>query len=285
MSATASRAYTRGGFRKAALRVLGTLLLLTLLTPAWAQFNQQHQAWTNLLQAHVHWNAEGTASAVDYSGLRRDRAMLEVYLQQLAAVPKADFERWQKAERRAFLINAYNAQTVALILSGDADLKSIKDLGSLFTSPWKKRFFTLFGEQQNLDGIEHGLLRGAADYDDPRIHFAVNCASVGCPALRPEAYRADILDAQLEDQTQRFLRDRSRNRLDPMGPTLYLSKIFDWYGEDFTRGFRGTASVAAFAAHYRQELGIDEMTARKLAAGDIEIDFLDYDWSLNRIQP
>lgn len=113
----------------------------------------------------------------------------------------------------AFLINAYNAATVALILTRYPELDSIKELGSLLRSPWKRRFVDLLGARRSLDDIEHELLREAPDFAEPRIHFAVNCASLGCPALRPEAYEAERLEAQLADQTRRFLRDRSRNRL------------------------------------------------------------------------
>lgn len=238
-----------------------------------------------MLAQHVQWNAAGTATTVDYDRMLSERGSLKAYLTELSSVSRAEFDGWPQAQRRAFLINAYNAWTVELILTRYPKLESIRDLGSLFSSPWKQSFFTLLGEKQSLDGIEHGLLRGAADFDEPRIHFAVNCASIGCPALRPEAYRADILDAQLEDQTRRFLSDRTRNRFDAHGATLYLSRIFDWYAEDFERPYRGGASVGAFAARYAEQLGIDAATAQHLAAGEIDIEFLDYDWSLNRRAP
>lgn len=260
------------------------LWLLTCVAPC-AAFDQQHAAWTSLLSQQVQWNAAGTATTVDYDGMLRNREQLKAYLTELSAVTRAEFDSWPQAQRRAFLINAYNALTVELILTRYPKLKSIRDLGSLFSSPWKQRFFTLFGEEQSLDGIEHGLLRGAADFDDPRIHFAVNCASIGCPALRPEAYVAAALDAQLEDQTRRFFSDRTRNRFDPATGTLYLSSILDWYAEDFERPFRGGASVGAFVARFAEPLGIDAATAQHLVAGDIEIEFLDYDWSLNRKAP
>lgn len=263
---------------------LWLLLSCLLAMPAHA-FDAQHGAWTALLARHVHWNAAGTASAVDYSGLVAERAALAAYLAELTAVPRSEFDVWPKADRRAFLINAYNAWTVEMILRSYPKLESIKDLGSLFSSPWKQRFFTLFGAEQSLDGIEHGLLRGAADYDDPRIHFAVNCASIGCPALRPEAYRGADLDAQLDDQTRRFLRDRTRNRYDAAERTLYLSHIFDWYESDFEHGWLGADSVAAFVGHYASELGLDETQATVLTAGDVDIEYLDYDWSLNRRAP
>jgi len=261
------------------------LLSFSAAVAAQSEFNHRHTAWNALLEKHVHWTTDGHASTVDYAGMRAEHAALTAYLAELSAVPRREFDAWMKPLRRAFLINAYNAFTVELILSVTPEPKSIKDLGSLFTSPWKKGFFTLLGEEQSLDGIEHGLIRGAPDYDDPRIHFAVNCASVGCPALRPEAFVASKLEAQLEEQTERFLGDHSRNRFDAMDETLYLSKIFDWYGEDFERGFRGADSVASFAAHYRKQLGLDDATARKLSMGEIDVEFLDYDWSLNRSRP
>ena len=260
------------------------LLLWICAAPAFA-FDHQHGAWTSLLAQHVQWNAAGTATTVDYDGLLKDREQLKTYLTELSNVTRAEFDGWPQAQRRAFLINAYNAYTVELILTRYPKLQSIRDLGSLFSSPWKQSFFTLLGEKQSLDGVEHGLLRGAADFDDPRIHFAVNCASIGCPALRPEAYRAEILDAQLEDQTRRFFVDRTRNRFDAGSASLYLSRILDWYAEDFERPFRGGASVGAFAARYAEQLGLDAATARRLAAGEIDIEFLDYDWSLNRKTP
>lgn len=244
-------------------------------------FDASHAAWSNLLSRHVAWTADGTTSTVDYAGFARDRAALKAYLDALSAVPQAEFERWPKAQRDAFLINAYNAYTVELILSAWPNLKSIKDLGSLLSSPWKKRFFVLLGAQRHLDEVEHSLLRGAEDFDEPRIHFAVNCASIGCPALRPEAFTADRLEAQLEDQTRRFLSDRSRNRWDAAADTLYLSSIFDWYKGDFESGWRGSRSVTAFVARYPTALGVDAASAARIAAGEVEIEYLDYDWKLN----
>lgn len=261
-------------------RLLAGLLLSLCVAPLWA-LDQQHAAWTELLSRHVAWNSEGTASSVDYAGFEIDRGALTSYLDQLSAVTRDGFDAWSQAERRAFLINAYNAHTVELILSKYPKLESIRDLGSLFKSPWKQEFFELFGTPQTLDGIEHGLLRGAADYDDPRIHFAVNCASVGCPALRPEAYRGADLDQQLQDQTRRFLRDRTRNRYDAQAEALQLSRIFDWYADDFDKAFRGASSLGAFLALYREALGLDEASAARLAAGEIDIEFLEYDWALN----
>jgi len=261
------------------------LLMLGIFMSSVQAFEQDHAIWSGLLARHVHWNPAGTASTVDYDGMLAERPKLKAYLTQMSAVTRADFDEWPQPQRRAFLLNAYNAFTVELILGSYPEVKSIRDLGSVFSSPWKKRFFSLFGEKQSLDGIEHGLIRGAKDYDDPRIHFAANCASIGCPALRPEAYLGARLDAQLDDQTRRFLRDRQRNRFDAATSTLYLSSIFDWYGDDFERSFRGSSSVASFVASYPQELGVGQPVQRRMAAGKFDIEYSKYDWSLNRTAP
>ncbi len=140
----------------------------------------------------------------------------------------------------------------------------------------------LLGQTRSLDDIEQVLLRGAKEYDDPRIHFAVNCASIGCPALRPEAFVATRLDAQLLDQTQRFLRDRSRNHYDSASKSLELSMIFKWYSGDFERGFLGAKSVLQFVANYASSLGLTPGQLTKLKAGEIDIEYTDYSWALNK---
>lgn len=240
-----------------------------------------HDAWDALLKKHVRWNATGTASSTSYAGFQRDHSHLKRYLAVLSAVPKKSFDTWDAPTQRVFLINAYNAYTVELILSAYPGIESIRELGGLITSPWKQRFFRLLGQERHLDDIEHGLLRGAPGFDEPRIHFAVNCASIGCPALRPEAFGAATLDAQLEDQTRRFLSDRVRNRLDRSENVLYLSSIFDWYGGDFSKGYRGADRLEVFLSRYWQALGLSQAEAKALQAGQYEIEFLDYDWSLN----
>lgn len=189
-----------------------------------AQAAGLHDEWDGLLKQHVVSLPGGHATAVDYQGMARDKARLKAYLARLAQVQRAEFDRWPTATQLAFLINAYNAGTVDLVLSGYPTISSIKDLGSLFSSPWKKRFLPLLGKERTLDEIEHELIRGSGRYRDPRVHFAVNCASIGCPALRGEVYDSARLDAQLEDQARRFLSDRSRNRLEA-GALLSLIHI------------------------------------------------------------
>ena len=256
--------------------------------PARAQssaFDQTHAAWTALLRKHVRLVRGGQATQVAYAGFAADRARLKAYLDSLSAVGPAVFATWSKAERQAFLINAYNAFTVELILTRYPDLKSIKDLGGLLSSPWKPRWILLLGDKVSLDDIEHAMLRKRGDYDDPRVHFAVNCASIGCPALREEAFVAARLDAQLDEQTLRFMSDRTRNRYDARRGRLELSKIFDWYGEDFRLGHRGIASLPAFAARYAEQLADAPADRERIRAGLVDIVFADYDWSLNDATP
>lgn len=240
-----------------------------------------HGGWNALLSKHVVVQRGGQATQVDYAGFKVDRASLKLYLSSTAAIARPTFDQWSKPEQLAFLLNTYNAWTVELILTRYPDVRSIKDLGSLLQSPWKRRFITLLGDMRSLDDIEHGLIRGSVRYQDPRVHFAANCASIGCPALRHEAYVAARLDAQLDDATRKFLADRHRNRVD--GDALKVSSIFKWYREDFEAGWRGANTLGGFLALYSAPLGLDADTARRLAAGKTAIEFLDYDWQLNSV--
>ncbi len=269
--------------RRRSLLGAGAALALAGSLPARAQagFDHSHAAWTVLLKKHVKLIDGGKASALRYAGMAQDQAALRAYGASLSAVPAATFDAWTPAQRMAFLINAYNAYTVELILTRYPRLASIKDLGSLISNPWKPRFIPLLGGMMSLDGIEHETLRARGRYDDPRIHFAVNCASIGCPMLREEAFVADRLDAQLDEQTRRFLGDRSRNRYNPASAKLEVSKIFDWYGDDFKQGHRGITSLASFLGRHADLLADAPADREKLKAGGVPVAFLDYDWKLN----
>ena len=258
--------------------------LAALHQPSRAQtagFDHSHAAWTALLRKHVRLLRGGQVTQVAYAAFKTDRPALKAYLDSLAAVAPATFGGWTRAERQAFLINAYNASTVELILTRYPNLKSIKELGSLLSSPWKPKWISLLGTQVSLDDLEHAMLRKRGDYDDPRVHFAVNCASIGCPALREEAFVATKLDAQMDEQTLRFMSDRTRNRYSPQRGRLELSKIFDWYGEDFRLGHRGVVSLPVFAARYAEVLADAPADRERLRAGNVGIAYTDYDWALN----
>jgi hypothetical protein len=244
---------------------------------AQAVFDHEYAAWTALLARHVRGSADGTSTAVHYTGFARDRAALGAVLGGLSVVTPQAFAGFSREQQIAFLVNAYNAFTVELILTRYPDLKSIKDLGSLVQSPWKRRFFTLLGEPRHLDWIEHEQLR--PNYAEPRIHAAVNCASIGCPALRAEAFTASQLEAQLEDSMRRFMGDRSRNRF--ADGRMEVSSIFRWFREDFEKGHRGWSSLDDLFARYAPQLAAKPEQVAVIRAGKLPIRFLDYDWSLN----
>ena len=250
--------------------------LFVLVASAWlggahAQgFDHSHRAWGALLQENVVLLDGGKASRVRYASLAREHARLQAYLDSLSAVRRQEYDRWGREEQIAFLLNAYNAFTIEKVLTRYPDLRSIRDFGRVFGNPFKDRFFRLLGEPASLDDIEQVMLRER--FREPRIHFALNCASIGCPMLREEAYVAGRLDAQLEEQAVRFLSDRSRNRF--AGGRLEVSKIFDWYGEDFE-------PRAAFFARYAGALANDPAARKLIEEGKAPVSFLDYDWSLN----
>ena len=246
-----------------------------------AALDQTHSGFDVLLKKHVSWNALGTASSVNYKGFAADRPALKAVLEQYAAVSKAEYDAMKRDEKLAYLVNVYNANTIELILTKYPDLKSIKDIGGVFGKPWTVKFVQLFGQSQHLDHVEHELIRAPGAFDEPRVHFVVNCASVGCPALRPEAITAQKLDAQLEDGTKRFLRDKTRNRFNAQSGKLEVSKIFDWFKVDWTRGTKGITSREVFFAKYADLLADDAPGQALVKEGKAGIGHLDYDWSLN----
>lgn len=264
------------------LRLLLVTTIVTLFTAS-DMVAYEHLSFDAILKKHVVQLDGGQATKVDYHNLQKHEEELDTYLETLAEVSRSTFDTWEKVEQLAFLINAYNGWTLKLIVEKYPDLQSIKDLGSLFQSPWKKRFIPLLGDTRSLDDIEHGLIRGSNRYNEPRIHFAVNCASIGCPALRDEAYRADQLEEQLDEATRLFLEDRTRNWVESPN-TLYISSIFKWYKEDFERGWRGLQTLEHFLAQYADSFGLRSEQTEMLKNGAYDIKYLDYDWGLNDLK-
>jgi len=245
--------------------VILTLLAVILLTP-WKGWSEElHGRWNALLEAHV------LDGGVDYLGFKRDEEKLAAYLAQLDAI---DPDRLESAERLAFYINAYNAYTVKLILENFQDnrpVASIKKIGGFFSSPWSIRLVRIGGRLLTLDNIEHDIIR--PQFRDPRIHFAINCAARSCPPLRGEAYVGERLERQLDDSTAAFLNDPNATFV--AGNVLHLSKIFDWFSEDF-----GDDAASFIARYARGELA----AAIKAAGPSLRLKFLPYDWSLNGIE-
>jgi hypothetical protein len=256
-------------------------LMLVLVSPPLLAFDHRHTQWNRLLQRHVVVIEDGRATRLRYAALATEHPALRAYLDQLSAVTVKDYAAWTRAQQLAFLINAYNAFTVEKVLSRYPNLSSIRDFGRFFGNPWRDRFFTLLGADRNLDEVEKGLILAPGVFDEPRVHFALNCASVGCPALRPEAYDARTLDRQLAQQTRLFLSDRSRNGFNPQTGELEVSKIFDWYDDDFIQAAPGQGSVAGYLAGYADQLADQSRLRALIRAAKVPLGFRDYDWSLN----
>jgi hypothetical protein len=221
-----------------------------------------HSTWDELLR-------EGTVDGlVDYEYFRSERGRLDAYLRSFADADLASLER---DALMALLINAYNAYTIESILD-HWGVSSIREIDGV----WTERTHEVGGHEVTLDNLEHNLLRPF--FQDPRIHFAVNCASQSCAPLPPWAFTGPELERQLEEWTAAFLNDPKFTRLED--DTLYLSKLLDWYGDDFTNPeFEPRAdSLVEFVARYAEgELG-EALAERR---GQLQIRFLDYDWALN----
>jgi len=262
---------------------LSATLLLFAMSPALGdQFDHTHQGFDRFLSQVVVVSTDGTSNRVDYSVASEEKALLEDYLSVLASVSEEEFLQFGKANQTAFLINAYNAAMIQKILQRYPDIDSVWDFGRIFNHPFKDRFVELFGERMSLDDIEHGRLRGDPALFDPRVHFAVNCASKGCPPLRPAAFNGSSLDAALDEQASIFLSDRTKNGMNPTTNRLTLSPIFDWYGEDF--GVPGLKGELAYLSQYAASLGLDDDAVRALNEGSSKIEWSDYDWALNDVE-
>jgi hypothetical protein len=263
--------------RRHFITLIAAAAIAPLAAHAQAGFDHSYAAWDALLKKHVRWLPDGKQSRVNYKGFAADRAALKAVLDSMSAVPKASFDSWSRSQKMAFLINAYNAFTVEIILTKYPDIKSIKELGTFNRGPWKNEFFTLLGAKRHLDWIEHEQLRPV--YKDPRIHAGVNCASIGCPALRDEAFTADKLDAQLDDGMKRFMGDRTRNRV--QDGKVQINNIFKWFKEDFNSGYRGINKIEDLLAQHAEQLSDKPEEQAALRAKSLPVSYLDYDWSLN----
>ncbi|UQD57342.1 DUF547 domain-containing protein [Flavobacterium sp. K5-23] len=179
-----------------------------------------HKQWDDLLRKNV--SAKGN---VNYKGFKKEAKQLQSYLDELAN--KTPEKSWSKNAVLAYWINAYNAFTVKLIID-NYPVKSIKDIND----PWGKKFFTLGGKKYSLEQIEHEILR---KMDEPRIHFAINCASFSCPNLLNEAYTEAKIEKQLESVSKSFVNDKTKNTIS--ADRIEISEIFNWFSGDFkTKG-------------------------------------------------
>lgn len=226
-------------------------LLLSLAVAAGA-FDHSYSSYGALLNRYV------CKGGVAYQGLGRDSQALRAAVQELSELSKKKYEQFSTKQKIAYLVNLYNFYTLKLIVD-HYPTESIRDI----KKPWSTEFVPLFDKRVSLDHIEHEVLR--KEFTEPRIHVALVCASVGCPALSDEPFRTKTLDAQLDAAAKDFLTNPKKNRVE--GKTVYLSKIFKWYGGDFSM-------LGGFKNYVAKVLGL---------GGDYRYKFMDYDWSLNEV--
>lgn len=246
------------------------LLLVGLAGPAAAQGGAfDHSAWDRLLRAHV------SDGMVDYDAFARAPAFQQ-YLRSLAAFDPA---RLSRAERLAFWINAYNAYTIQLI-NKHGERESIRNINKTLGlvsayGPWNEKMAPVGGRTYTLDHIEQKIIR--PEFGEPRIHFALVCAAMGCPPLRSEAYTGARLEAQLNDQARLFLlRSPAKNRVDVGNRRVYASRVFEF--RDYEKDFGGSKeAIGRYIARFHP----DGPEKRLLQSGDFELRYTDYDWTLN----
>lgn len=238
-----------------------------------AAATDMHDSWSILLSKYV------SVGRVDYrtwQASAQDRRALVDYLERMAAVDAAALN---DSGQIAHFLNLYNASMVELVLR-NYPVDSVKRIGRLL-GPWKIKFIAARGDTISLDQIEHEILRKR--FREPRIHFALVCASVGCPPLRGDAYSGEKLDEQLAEQQGEFLRNPAWNRarVETQGffqkesiVKLEISSIFDWFGDDF-------GGDHAIVRRVSRVMELDTAARRLIDAGKYEFDYLDYDWSLN----
>lgn len=249
-------------FRSTFLVILFGCLSLTGYTPKQVLLSDceapNHDAWTALLQRNVDDNGW-----VNYTQFVKDSVLLNEYLNQLSTCQPN--EKWTKDERLAYWINVYNAFTVKLIVD-NYPVKSIKDVKRgipLINSVWEMDFFEIGGKPFNLSRVEHKILR--KEFDEPRIHFAIVCASKSCPKLLNVAYTAKEMEQQLHQQTAEFINDATRNKLEE--DEIRISSIFKWFKADFTKN----GTLVEYLNKYSEE----PVSSRA------KVSYKSYDWSLN----
>ena len=239
------------------------LLIVSFFTAvsSFAQKAPSHQQWDKLLKKHVN-----EAGMVNYKGFQKDKTEFDAYLKTLS--DNAPQKSWSQKDQIAYWINAYNAFTVKLI-ADNYPVKSIKDLGAenpiiFVNTAWDKKFFSIDGKKMTLNTIEHKILR--KQFNDPRMHFAINCASYSCPKLLDEAYEGKTVNKQLDEQSKDFLADKEKNKISADKPQV--SSLFKWFSNDFTK--TGKTKIAF----------INQFTTTKIKES-ATLEYLDYSWDLN----
>jgi Protein of unknown function, DUF547 len=257
--------------------IFSVLITVLVSLPLFA-FDHSHAGFNQVLSKFV--VTSGQTTKVKYFELIKEQTLLHQYISSVEAVTKAEYQSFSESQKLAFLFNSYNALTMKLIvdeLQKDKDLKSIKKIGGLFGNPWKIKFFKFLEKQSFLDEIEQEIAR--KNFDEPRMHFAFNCASIGCPSLQKVAFVPEKLDAQLDQATKMFFSDNSRNIFEKKNQSLQLSSILKWYKDDFEKS-KKLGPLRNFLLIY---FPFTPEEKKMFESGKVDIKYLDYDWNLNKI--
>lgn len=233
--------------------ILGLVLLMSYSLFSQSSGSVSHDKWAKMLNQYVTENGN-----VNYDGFKESESQLDQYLNHLKS--NAPKDNWSKEHSMAYWINAYNAFTIKLILK-NYPLKSIMEVNS--GKAWDLQFIEIGGKKLSLNDIEHNILRKR--YKDPRIHFAVNCASVSCPKLVNRPFLATTLQVQLENAAKQFVNNAKKNSIS--ADKIQISKLFEWYSGDFTDG----QSLIAYLNKY-SKIKINPKA---------KISYMAYDWNLN----
>lgn len=231
-----------------------------------------HSTFHNVLQKYVNENGY-----VDYSSLKANRSDLDAYVDSLAQISPGNSPSLfpDKNSKLAYWINAYNAFTLRGVID-NYPTKSVRDVHALYGFFWRIKF-NAGGKKMSLRALENEIIR---KFNEPRIHFAIVCASEGCPRLSREAYIGERLDGQLEAQAQKFINEERNVKFDAKANALHMSKIFDWFAEDFLVAFPGEKDKKKVTEYLKPYLNNSRRQALDTFKS-AKIEYIEYDWRIN----
>jgi hypothetical protein len=244
------------------------LLLAASLSARAAGFDHTYKRYAEVLTNCV---KEGR---IDYRDLSLSHSDLEKAIKEMAQVTEPEFTAWPRAKETAYCINLYNACAMMFIAT-NYPTSNVRALGKITESPWKMAFVPLFGTKVSLDFLQHNILRKRLF--EPRHHFALVFGAMGYPPARPEPYRPDTLDTQLDDQARLFLKDDKNNQIDFKRNVMWLSPLFKWFGEDFTN----RTAITTYVRPYLETNTAAQVTATLKGGEEFKVDYNDFDWSMN----
>ena len=258
------------------IKTLGILVVMIVFSLPVSAFTKKesfdHNTFNKVLQKYVDENGY-----VNYNALKSDRAELDSYIEALGHTSPSSSPSLfpDKNSKLAYWINAYNAFTLRGIID-NYPTKSVRDIYALYGFFWRIKF-TTGGKKMSLRALENEIIR---KFNEPRIHFAIVCASEGCPRLSREAYVPERLEAQLETQAQKFINEERNVKIDTKTNALHMSKIFDWFAEDFLVAFPGEKDKKKVTQYLKPYLNASRRQALEQLKTD-KIEYIEYDWRIN----